>query len=257
VSRPPTARTCIAAVLVLASCQTGGSRVSPGQRDAGADGTPSPPRCLPPPGVSGAPTSIAEVVTLVNSLPRPVTLSCFLESLDRPLRASAATSVFSLQPSVGRRSPRIFLFFGPVLGPLVISIVPGGRGSHTLECGQMVTDLHSVKAEVAFPIVDDVTPASPYDRVRDSASETPHTICRGCHDDESRHDAIDYADAFASIALRPLPRAQVTVDELLAERRSCDAALEPERCAFLASLFDHGDVLPQDFPANLRTFTTQ
>lgn len=235
-------RVCVAAALMMASC---------GADRPGPDGMPSPPRCLPPAGISGAPTSIAEAVTLVNSLPRPVTMGCFLESLDRPLAANATVSFFSLQPSTGRRSPRIFLFFDP----LVMSIVPEGRGTHAVEFGQMVSDTSSVKGELGFPIADEVTPAAPFDRVRDVTGDAPITICRGCHADESRYDGIDYAEAFSSVAFRPLPRNQVTVQALLSERRSCDSAVEPERCAFLGSLFDHGDVVAREFPANLRTFT--
>ncbi|HET6281050.1 MAG TPA: hypothetical protein VFH73_08790 [Polyangia bacterium] len=233
---------CVAAALLMASCDA--------DRSGPSDGMPTP-RCLPPAGISGAPTSIAGAVALVNSLPRPVTVGCFLESLDRPLAASATVSFFSLQPSTGRRSPRIFLFFDP----LVMSIVPEGRGTHAVEFGQMVSDTNSVKGELGFPIVEEVTPAAPFDRVRDLTGDAPVTICRGCHADESRYDGIDYAQAFTSVAFRPLPRNQVTVQDLRSERRSCDSALEPERCAFLRSLFDHGEVMARDFPANLRTFT--
>ena len=69
--------------------------------------------CRAPSSVSNAPQSIAETVTLINALPKPLTLPCFLESLARPLEMSATFSVVSAQPAVGHRSPRVFLFLGP------------------------------------------------------------------------------------------------------------------------------------------------
>ena len=69
------------------------------------------PRCVAPEGVSTAPQTIAEVVTLLNALPKPLNLPCFVASLARPLSLHAVNSPFSAQPAQGRRSPRIFIFF--------------------------------------------------------------------------------------------------------------------------------------------------
>src|SRR6185436_10338181 len=41
--------------------------------------------CKPATGVSGSPRTISEAIILINTLPRPTTLACFLEALDRPL----------------------------------------------------------------------------------------------------------------------------------------------------------------------------
>jgi hypothetical protein len=38
-------------------------------------------RCVAPEGATASPRSIADVVTLLNALPSPVTLPCFLETL--------------------------------------------------------------------------------------------------------------------------------------------------------------------------------
>ena len=73
--------------------------------------------------------------TLVNALPSPVTLPCFLQALARPLKMHAAVSLISAQPSVGARSPRIFLFFDG----LRVSIVPAGAGAPLLEMGEIAT----------------------------------------------------------------------------------------------------------------------
>src|SRR5262245_6264496 len=41
--------------------------------------------CSPANGVSGKPANISEALILINTLPKPVTLACFIEALDRPL----------------------------------------------------------------------------------------------------------------------------------------------------------------------------
>src|SRR5690348_2790353 len=43
----------------------------------------SAPRCQAPPGVSAKPHSTDEAVQLLNALPKPTTVPCFLESLER------------------------------------------------------------------------------------------------------------------------------------------------------------------------------
>lgn len=61
----------------------------------------TPRRCVAPPGISAAPSSIAAAVALINALPPPVTVACFVESLDRPLQVVATASDLSAQPAAG------------------------------------------------------------------------------------------------------------------------------------------------------------
>ena len=70
-------------------------------------------------------------------------MDCFLERLDRPLTVLGVASVFSLQPAVGARSPRIFIFDPG----LVMSVVPAGMGSPYLELAEYTTPLRSIKAQ--------------------------------------------------------------------------------------------------------------
>src|SRR5687767_916415 len=139
-------------VLGLAACDASSVPPPATVKDAGsgsdtAEVGPVLPRCRAPAGFSGSPRTIAEAIALVNALPPPVTLACFLQSLDRPLYAYATYSVISLQPAVGARSPRIFLFDGKS-GGLVMSIVPEGMGSHALEFGQFVDETRTIKGEI-------------------------------------------------------------------------------------------------------------
>jgi hypothetical protein len=199
--------------------------------------------CAPAPGTTGSPSSIAETVDLVNGLPKPVSLVCFLEALQRPLRLVATRSFFSAQPAVGARSPRIFLF----MDGIIHSIVPEGSARNLLEMGEATGPVSSVKAELEFPITDTITLATAFERL----PLDDLTTCGVCHDGNVPVWGID--GAFESEVLRPADRELVPLAELENEARSCDGALEPERCAMLAALFQHGEVIAAEFPRSVRT----
>jgi len=209
----------------------------------GPQALPSPDRCLPASGGRGAPTSIEETVALINDLPRPLELPCFLEALERPLHMVATVSVFSAQPAVGRRSPRIFLF----LPDLIFSVVPEGEASVFLEMGEATRPGQSIKAELEFPIAGEVV-------LEDAFTTLPFneiTTCGVCHD--GRVPVLGIEGAVESEVLRPRESALVPLDELRGEVQSCDVDAEPARCAMLDSLFNHGEVLPAQFPSSLPT----
>lgn len=200
-------------------------------------------RCAPAPGTTGSPSSIAETVDLVNGLPKPASLACFLEALERPLRLVATQSVFSAQPAMGRRSPRIFLF----MEGIIHSIVPEGSASNLLEMGEATGPGSSIKAELEFPIAESITLATAFERLPlDNI-----TTCGVCHD--GRVPVLDIEGAVESEVLRPADRELVPLADLEDEARRCDGALEPERCAMLGALFQHGEVVGAEFPRSVRT----
>lgn len=199
--------------------------------------------CSPPAGLSGAPESIDQLVTYLNAMSHPLSLDCFLQSLDRPLRMRTTKSFFSAQPAVGRRSPRIFLF----LGPLVLSVVPEGEASSLLEMGEETELLRSIKAEIAFPVETTLTTSSPFERL--PLAEV--TACGVCHDKEVPVRNID--GAVVSERLRPAVRELVPVAELREQFEQCDEQAEPRRCAMLDALFGYGSVVEQGFPEALPT----
>jgi len=231
----------LAALLCAASCAPPPAAPLP---DAAPDGPPPPARCRPAPGVSAAPRTIIEVAALANALPHPLTLTCFLESLERPLEVNLAVSTISLQPAPSPRSPRIFLFSGDV----ILSVVPAGTGKDLLEMGQLVSEDRTVKAELKFPIVGQVAPDDPFAHVRSDEG----TTCRFCHPAETHAPEIS-PSAYVSGAFSPLPRAQLGLETWKQEHAACDPAAEPERCAFLRALFDHGEVRGRNFPATVPT----
>jgi hypothetical protein len=199
--------------------------------------------CAPAPGTTGRPSSIAETVDLVNGLPKPVSLACFLQALERPLRLVATRSFFSAQPAVGARSPRIFLF----MEGIIHSVVPDGAARNLLEMGEATTPTSSIKAELEFPITENITLATAFERL----PMGDITTCGVCHN--GHVPALDIEGAFESEVLRPADGELVPLAELEDEARTCDGELEPERCAMLGALFEHGEVIATEFPRSVRT----
>lgn len=191
--------------------------------------------CVTPLGVSGSPRNMSEALILMNSLPKPVSLACFLQALSRPLSLYMTSSDQSLQPSPGARSPRTFI----VYEPMVLSIVLDGPAKIALELGYRTSASRSVKTEILFPLSTDVTFANVFDEVVSGNL----TKCGNCHTGETITFHPDLpVDVFESDIIEPFEMYEVDLAELRAERSSCDAAAEPERCALLSALFDHGEV---------------
>ena len=191
--------------------------------------------CATPTGVSGAPRSISEALILMNSLPKPVSLACFLQSLTRPLSLYMTSSGQSLQPSPGERSPRTFI----VLEPLVMSIVFDGPAQAALELGYRTTESRSIKTEIHFPLQTDVTFANLFDAVVNGTL----TKCGSCHTSELVTVNEDLpVDVFESDIIPPYDFLEVGLPSLRAEHERCDATSEPERCGLLSAIFDFGEV---------------
>lgn len=244
----------VGAVLALVACGTqpeasqddgdGGTD----ETDAGSDEADADVRCRAPAGVNNAPRSIAQAVELLNALPRPVTVPCFLESLARPLSLHAANSEFSAQPAAGAKSPRIFLFFDP----LILSVVPAGPGAELVEFGEQRSPTSSLKAELLFPINERLDAEAPYRRLSFAASTT---ACGVCHQGEKAAADVGLPLAVISPALRPLPNQHVPLTNLLAEHETCDPAQDAARCELLSALLRPRPA-PREraFPATFKTF---
>jgi len=202
--------------------------------------------CVPPAGVSGSPTTIEEAVALINALPKPVTSACFLESLDRPLTLFATSGIFSVQPAISLRSPRIFI----LRDNLVISVVPEGVNVDLLEFAYLVSDTRSIKGELELPATDDVPEALPYDRIRLDQG----TKCGGCHLAEAVADEITSAEAYISNGLRPSNADKVDLSYLVQHCLDCDESLEPKRCEMMNAIFGHGAVDQGAFPEDMPEF---
>ncbi len=193
------------------------------------------PRCATPDRVSGAPTSIPEAITHLNSLPRPTTVACFLQSLKRPLEVYMTSSPGSLQPSPGARSPRTFI----VNGPLIMTIVPDGTARNTLELGFRTSPERSIKTEVPFPLTGEVSAATIFEHVQQGSG----TVCGACHVAEvhTEYEAFP-GGVFESNIIIPNPVLEVGLEAFRAEEATCDPQIESARCGILTALFGYGEV---------------
>jgi hypothetical protein len=205
-------------------------------------------RCVAPPGVSAAPQSIQEAVQLLNALPKPTTVACFIESLARPLITYATSSPISAQPALSFVSPRVFI----KVGPLWISIVIDGSSSYLIEFGELVdeNEWRSIKGELELPLYDVIAASAPYDQIQFNDG----TVCGLCHNGEERAENIPFENAFSSIAFRPRPDSRVSVDSLRSQEQACDWQLEPHRCEMLSAVFGGGVVEETPFPDTMDTF---
>lgn len=202
-------------------------------------GAKKPRTCLPGDGVTGFPQTVEEAVALINSFPKPVSLPCVLESLDRPIDLTATSNSVSAQPAFGPNNPRIFIF----RGDLSLSVVTKGDGRELLEFGLARGEEHTLKAEIHFPVTEDIEPAVPYERVIYQSG----TTCGFCHLDETRDPTIDFTAAFQSQLIRPASNKLVDLDYLMWSYSACDPELEPDRCAMFDSIFAHGEVRETEY----------
>jgi hypothetical protein len=202
-------------------------------------------RCLPGPGATGSPRNIEDMVALINSLPKPVSIPCVVESLDRPLHVFGTNSRASLQLSAGPSDPRLFIF----KLPLIISVTTEGHGASLLEVSVVQPgNRRSLKGELRFPLPDRVTHALPYARIREGEGTACGFFCHGAEEQDPR---IPFAEAFVSRAIRPSLSSEVGLDTLHRLKLECRPQANPQRCDLLSALLEHGDVQRQDFPAGM------
>lgn len=204
--------------------------------------------CIPPEGVSASPTDMLQVIELINTLPHPVSIGCFLESLDRPLEAYATWSIVSAQPADGVENPRVFLLFGDTM---IISVVPSGLGSEVIEFGQITEGTRALKAELHFPVSETLSPSAGFETI---AHASGGTLCRLCHAQETPFEHDVFEQAYESQALRPNPDYEVSLEATRLEYEACDAELTPERCDILRGLYAHGPVVRREFPPEMPIF---
>ena len=182
-------------------------------------------------------------------MPKPLELPCFIASLPRPLAVNITQSTFSAQPANGRRNPRIFLFFDA----LTLSVVPQEAAKpdsttapdNLLEMSFRTDGINSIKAELAFPIRQNLSYGDAYTRLQ---REEEYTICALCHAAEVTVAAFDGVPVHQSQMLAPYPDARITLGFLLNENLFCDEVLEPHRCAMLRAIAGDGDIVWQAFP---------
>lgn len=200
--------------------------------------------CGPPAGVDASPNSLVAVFELIDALPHPVTVECFVESLERPLNIIASTNDFSAQPGE-TTSPRVLVMYDQ----FIASWVPSGDGRGRLEFAEERPDGQSVKGELLMPLDGPITTAN-FEHMLHSGGGG--TVCSGCHFDEEPAD-IGFGEFYQSQALRVAPDEVVSVARLRALHDECDGSRDAERCDIFEAMFGHGAVVDADFPRDLPT----
>ena len=202
-------------------------------------------RCAPGPNATGAPRTIEQVVDLINSLPKPVTVACFVESLDPPLKVFASNSVASLQLSTGPEDPRWFIFSLP----LIISITSDGPGTELLEMGVLQPgNRRALLGELRMPIESEIKHALPFDRINKGETTTCGFFC---HQNEECDPRIRIAEAFVSKSIRAAASSEVTLDFLRGVLSRCKSPTASVRCELLHALLVTGRAQREDFPADM------
>jgi hypothetical protein len=187
-------------------------------------------------------TKIADVVALINSLPKPLSLDCLIASLRRPFALNATASVISAQPATSRDRPRIFLHNEG----LFLSVVPG---DNLLEFGETWQTVYSIKGELSFPVKETLSDNAPFVSIGPIFSQSQNqTRCGGpCHGTTLEYSKQGGTTIFASQIVRPNPALNVTLDELKEAWKQCSAP-DDAACQLYNALFD--EVEPQPFEFN-------
>lgn len=189
----------------------------------------------------GSPKTIEETVALINALPRPLSLGCFLTSLKAPLKVMAVNSTGSAQPAVDNANPRIFI----IRNNLVLSVATAGSGRSLLEFGELISGNESFKGEIAFPIEGTVT----IDQIMAQMAQTStSSTCATCHGAERKVQHGSLGPLWASNVVRPNTAQRVVYPYLRAQASSCNSELTPHRCDILKAIYTHGQAEDADFP---------
>ncbi|MDX2024385.1 MAG: hypothetical protein SF187_29350 [Deltaproteobacteria bacterium] len=199
---------------------------------------------------AGPLNTTADLTTMLNSLPRPLDVPCFVAALPRPVAITATTSVISLQPASGRRNPRIFMQAG---GGLITSITMVGEFSQHVETSEPEPNQpgFTVKGDLVFPRQEPLQEADFY-----SSLITPEgpSSCSGCHGGEYVAREVNGVNAFASRGLKPTRSQTVPIPDVQALADECTADDATPRCRMLRALFrDPQAILPLQFAPEILT----
>ncbi|MDZ7923031.1 MAG: hypothetical protein U5M23_03035 [Marinagarivorans sp.] len=205
-------------------------------------------------------------------MPKPLSLPCFVKSIPRPMYYNATLSTFSAQPSIGRRSPRVFL----QIGYLFLTVVPDevtdnvknpetGRfelvwdvdNQQLLEFGFQIPDdegfFTSIKGEIAFPVTETLPDNAAYAHI---VFRENNSACSGCHALERKEGELDGIPYYSSQMLRNDRGAEVMLAPMINEYISCDPTVsksEAYRCSMLEAIYGQGVLVWKSFPLDMRT----
>lgn len=185
------------------------------------------------------PKTVGDTLNLINALPKPAGLDCFLNALKPPLKVFATNSSFSAQPAQGNSSPRIFI----LKDKLVLSVVPAGSGRMMLELGESYTS-QSYKAEIQFPVENTVTLSQIVDHLSGGAT---NTSCASCHFAESKPSYQGQGPIYLSNILRPDESQRVSQTFMKIQAETCNSETNKYRCDILKAIYINGQATDASF----------
>jgi hypothetical protein len=186
------------------------------------------------------PKTMGEIVNLINALPKPVSLTCFLNALKPPLKVFAVNSTSSAQSAVGNASPRIFI----LKDKLSLSVVPAGIGKDLLELGELYAS-QSFKAEIRFPVEGYINMAGLNSYLSGGAGTS---TCSGCHLHESKMSYQNTSGTFISDIFRPDESKRVGKAFMKIETDICKSDVNKFRCDMLKAIYVNGQATDDIFP---------
>ncbi len=195
--------------------------------------------CETPTGLSGDPRSIKDVVQLINALPKPTSVACFIDALKGPFRVNATSSMFSAQPAYSEDAPRIFLFYEP----LYISVVPRGIGGEAIEVSVKTEKEKSIKGEIPFPVKEAIADDLPYSHI---AAENYGTVCGNCHFSEVLAGGDYPPNAYVSQFFVTTEYYDVSAKDIEVSAARCKKQVLPE-CQVLEALTSKGSLIQASF----------
>jgi hypothetical protein len=185
---------------------------------------------------SQAPETIQQAVDLINALPKPLTIYCFLEALQRPLFVNATSNDFSAQGATSINSPRIFIKYKK----LIISFVPEREGSQNIELAEETTVGNTIKGDLHFPIEEaKLAEVAPYQSIFKAGEPSCANLCHSGY--EALKTFENGTVKYSSEQIFPKASKDVTVEEMKEWRDQCDPYISP-LCDFYRSMFDSGEV---------------
>lgn len=180
-----------------------------------------------------SPSTFEGVIDLINALPKPLSLNCFLYNYDPPFDIFAVNNTFNAQPSAGPQSPRIFIF----KDNFMISIVPDGPGRDLIEFSKATSYSMSIKGEVSFPIETNLSPDAAYTKILNSpAMPDQGTVCSSCHAENYLGNGV-----YESALIQGEEKHRITSLSLKKAAQSCPESNTSFRCQMLKVIFNRGE----------------
>jgi len=186
------------------------------------------------------PTEYDEMIQLINALPKPLSLECFIANFDPPMNLMAVNSVASAQPAEGIERPRILI----VRDQFVITVVPSASENPLAEFSRVVSSGVSIKGELEFPITGPLVDSAAFDGIRSTFNGESGTTCRFCHRNE-----VEQGDgSVASEIVDPNPFQAVGVESMQSVLNECDVEATPNKCRILKAVYGRGEVNDINWP---------